>query len=176
MARMVGEILLVKPSELCAIGYDNAGNHALIDSALLGIACQSLDGIPFFEELSFISWTRWIPKWPYMQPVFKGKPFWGGNDWAHTAKNVVGQLRSSTRSITIGDLTVDVSCLIPNMPGYIVMGKDAQSDKEAAAFMSPALMSNLPWEGYGFVVFNLVETLIEGVYWNVPYTPQDFAR
>ena len=91
MAVLLGRLLEKAPPQVAVVGYDNAINHRLINHAFLGLLPeQALKDLPFFETLTYISWSKVIEDWPYRQGVgIDKRPAFGCDDWAHTAKNTV---------------------------------------------------------------------------------------
>ena len=79
----------------------------------------------------------------------------------------------------VGDIFLDPCVLNDKAPGYVISGKDAQSDAEAARFLNPWSMESdrgIQWEASGLIVFTLAETCIQLPWWDAPLSSKDTGR
>lgn len=146
------------------LSYDNATCHILVNSAFLGLLPRSLLQGPF--------WFHCRPGqpavfkcWPYRTLLYSKKelPVLGLNDPPHTQKNLVDHLRRSTRKFHFGALWVDPQAiLIGGCPKQAWLGKDHQSDSQAAQMLNPRYLKVGVWFDLGVNVFAYVAALVVG--------------
>lgn len=141
------------------IGYDNHGSHQLVDDICLGVSAARLfvaqqGTIPFFSKLTFRPVE--LLGFPYAVPLVSRLslqnplPFYGSRDPLHIKKMIVGQERTSARTVMLGDFFVDLTWALDaglQSPAYYC--KDGQSDELARNCMDSCLFHDVPWDGWG---------------------------
>ena len=116
MLRLVGLALAGCPAVKCVV-FDNASNHNLVKSMLLGqstgLSAASLRSMPFWGELSYEQLPQTcLPRFPFRKPVLHGEAILGLNGPAHIQKNFCGQCRSPARTITFGRFFCDFAATL----------------------------------------------------------------
>ena len=76
MAVLVGETL-ERATNVKTIVCDNATNHKLIKSLLLGsptgLSAQQVQALPFWRRLSYVDFPPGLPRFPFRKPQVAGE-------------------------------------------------------------------------------------------------------
>ena len=129
-------------SRLCVIGWDGHAAFQRAENIALGIEAipPACDEMPFWTECRSLPSPS--PTWGFgalaarHQRDRKWYIVHSSTDVAHAMKAAVGQARSACRTIMLGDTCCDFSAFLEeSMPLPALVGKDLQSDTEAATFL-----------------------------------------
>ena len=175
-ATLVGKHLVASDragTVVAGIGHDNDGRFELMDDVLLGVEssiakARSLE-VPFFKDA--LAEPVDLPGFPFRVVTFprnatpRNLPFYGSRDQRHVKKCCAFQILTAARVMSVGELTVTHTPLLPQgIPLKSYVGVHRQSDEESADILGA--YPTTAWNGEGREVYACLQAALTRATWD----------